>query len=179
MTSPDDVVGIDLSLTATGVAAGDGTLHAVTSKPPTQDTLAGRAARLDGIIDDILTTWPISAGALVVIEAPSLGQGARSGQVHERGGLWWSFVCWCFRCDITVTAIPPATLKKFATGSGVAQKADMRMALYKRAGLDIADDNQVDAWWLREAGLHLTGQPTLNLPKTHVDAIAKHALVAA
>ena len=74
--------------------------------------------------------------------------------------------------------IPAATLKKFATGSGNAGKPDMRMELYKRAGLDLKDDNQVDAWWLRALGHELLGDPIVALPKTHTDALGKLTLPA-
>ena len=70
---------------------------------------------------------------------------------------------------VTVTA---ATLKKFATGRGNATKPDMRMALYQRAGIDLRDDNQVDAWWLRQLGLHLLEDPErMELPQTHLAAL--------
>ena len=66
------------------------------------------------------------------------------------------------------------TLKKFATGNGAAKKPDLRMALYRRAGVDVADDNQVDAWWLRQAGLQHLGDPdAVPLPQTHLSALDK------
>lgn len=69
--------------------------------------------------------------------------------------------------------VSPSALKKFATGKGNAAKADMRMALYQRAGLDVPDNDQVDAWWLRQWGLHLTSNPAaVTLPKTHLAAMA-------
>ena len=61
----------------------------------------------------------------------------------------------------------------------LATKPDMRMALYQRAGLDERDDNRVDAWWLRQVGLHLLGDPdALNLPKTHLAALDKIRRIA-
>jgi hypothetical protein len=69
--------------------------------------------------------------------------------------------------------VTPATVKTFATGKGNATKPDMRMSLYQRTGLDIRDDNQVDAWWLRALGCHLLGTPLLDLPKTHLRALDK------
>lgn len=75
---------------------------------------------------------------------------------------------------VPFTVVTAASLKKFATGSGNAGKADMRMELYKRTGVDIRDDNQVDATWLRQIGLHLTHHPdALALPKAHTDALLK------
>ena len=71
---------------------------------------------------------------------------------------------------ITVT---PATLKKYATGSGNATKSDMRMALYQRTGLDLRDDNQVDAWWLRAIGCDLAAEPIVSLPAGQRSALAK------
>lgn len=52
----------------------------------------------------------------------------------------------------------------------------MRMALYRRAGLDIRSDDEVDAFWLRQAGLVRQGHPdALALPKVQtavLDGIA-------
>jgi Holliday junction resolvasome RuvABC endonuclease subunit len=78
-----------------------------------------------------------------------------------------------------VLTVPPATLKKYATGKGTATKADMRMALYQRVGIDLRDDNQVDAYWLHALGHHLLGEPLVvmpKLPKAHVAALDKLTL---
>lgn len=61
-----------------------------------------------------------------------------------RGALWTVAIC-------PVACVPVGTLKKFATGSGAADKADMSAALYhkfpqtKNNGWD---DNAIDAIWL-------------------------------
>lgn len=76
--------------------------------------------------------------------------------------------------DVPYATVPAATLKKFATGKGNATKADMRMELFKRTGLDLRNDNEVDAYWLRQIGLHLLADPdAIALPKTHLDALQK------
>ena len=164
------IIGIDPSLTGTGVAAAEG-LHTITSKPGPNPSLVSRSARLNAIvraIDDRTMTVD-----LVVIEAPSLAQKSQAGTL-DRNGLWWLIVDRLHTKGIAVVEVTPSTLKKFATGKGNATKPDMRMALDQRAGLDCRDDNQVDAWWLRQVGLHLTDHPDrIALPQTHTIALAK------
>jgi hypothetical protein len=53
--------------------------------------------------------------------------------------------------------VSAATLKKFATSSGRADKAAMRAAWLKHMGEDNPRDDEVDAAWLRTLGLYLTG----------------------
>ncbi|MBP9920147.1 MAG: hypothetical protein KBF43_16340 [Dermatophilaceae bacterium] len=174
-----NVLGIDPSLTGTGVAHAEGLLT-ITSKP--DDTLTGRRNRLGGIVhqlDDVVLgvkPWRFERTPdLVVIEAPSLAQHSQAGTL-DRNGLWWLIVDRLLILGIPTVEVAPSTLKKFATGKGNATKADMRMALFQRAGLDVRDDNQVDAWWLRQVGLHLLDDmDAITLPKTHADALAKVA----
>ena len=68
--------------------------------------------------------------------------------------LWSSLrtaVWLAFSSEVTIECVPVTTLKKFATGSGAADKAAMQKHLFlqfpewKNAGLD---DNGVDALWL-------------------------------
>jgi Holliday junction resolvasome RuvABC endonuclease subunit len=163
-----NVIGIDPSLTGTGMASVDGDLSTITSKPH-GDTLTDRHDRLLDIIADALPLRddPVD---LVVIEAPSLGQ-SRQGGTLDRNGLWWLLIHELHLAHHTVLDVPPATLKKYATGKGNATKPDMRMALFQRAGIDCRDDNQVDAWWLRALGHHVLGQPLVDLPKAHTAAL--------
>lgn len=167
------VVGLDLSLTGTGLAIGD---RLVTIKSePNGKTLTDRRARLMRIvaaIEDNLADPIPAPPRLVVIEAPAFSR--TTGHHHDRSGLWWLVVEGFYAAGVPVVEVTPTALKRFATGKGVASKSDMRMALFKRAGLDVADDNQVDAAWLRQIGLHLTGQQAaLPLPQTHLAALTK------
>jgi hypothetical protein len=72
--------------------------------------------------------------------------------------------------------VAPATLKVYATGNGRADKADMRVELLKRTGLDVRDDNAVDARWLWYLAHDLLGQPVMGLPQTHRRALDKLTL---
>ena len=77
-------------------------------------------------------------------------------------------------CGVPFVTVPPATLKKYATGKGNATKADMRMAWYQRAGDDVRDDNQVDALWLRQIGLAILGDPAaITMPQVNRTALMK------
>lgn len=153
------VVGLDLSMTATGIADDDG--HTSTIKPRTSGDrrlveIAANAA-LAAIGSDLAVIEdlpPIRAYALGIL-----------GMVH--GAVRTALL----GQGVPYALVPPMTLKKYATGKGNADKTAMALALYKRAGLELADDNQVDAWWLRAAGLQLLGEPLVQLPAVQVAAL--------
>lgn len=172
------IIGIDPSLTETGIATNDGldiiqSLPAGNSLGARHNRLSTIVHQIDNIVLGVLTDT--ARADLVVIEAPSMGS-TRQVQASgvDRNGLWWLIVQRLYTLTIPVVDVPPATLKKFATGKGNATKPDMRMALYQRAGLDCRNDNKVDAWWLRQVGLHLRQSPhRIDLPKTHLVALDK------
>jgi Holliday junction resolvasome RuvABC endonuclease subunit len=157
------VLGVDPSLTATGLALPDGSL-----------TLAGGAAalgdrRLRAIYDVVVTEATLQRAQLAVIEdLPTHAHGAGiTGMVQGVVRLA------LLQARVPYALVPAATLKKYATGDGGAGKPDMRMALYKRTGIDERDDNLVDAWFLRAAGLERLGVPAIKMPAAQVAALDK------
>lgn len=161
------VVGLDISLTGTGIAT-----------PTTADTITPGGRRgieriqyiRDCILGDLLDHEP----DLVVIEGPSYG--SQGGQAHDRAGLWWAVRLLCVEAyPVPVAVVPPATLKRYATGRGNADKAAMAVAAYKRLGRELADDNRVDALWLRAAGMDHLGHPLAPMPATHRAALDRVA----
>lgn len=162
------VVGLDPSLTGLGLATPDG-LSTISSKPA-GDQIAARAERLVTMADKVARRIPDDS--LVVIEGPAYSRQLGAGH-HLSAGLWWVLAVELTHRGHALIEVSPSALKKFATGKGNATKPDIRMALYQRAGLDVRDDDQADAWWLRQVGLHLVGDPdALSLPKTHLAVLA-------
>lgn len=165
------VLALDLSISATGIARPDGTLTTYRPDSTGDQRLYDIAAKIEKVALDVA---PDLSDLLVVIEdLPTHARAAGiTGMVH--GAVRPILIAW----DISYLTVPPATLKTYATGRGNAPKPDMRMELYKRTGLDVPDDNQVDAAWLRHLALDLAGQPELDLPQTHRRALTKLALPA-
>lgn len=153
------VVGLDLSMTATGICGPDG--ETVTVKT--------RAVSDRRLVDIANAAYEISKGCdLAVIEdLPTHAKSAGiTGMVHGavRAAL--------LGVGIPYVLITPASLKKYATGKGNAGKPDMAVAAFKRAGLEFGDDNQVDAWWLRAMALDYYGEPPVAVPQVQRAALA-------
>lgn len=159
------VVGIDPSLSATGIAHWNGQLD---TRPPRKG-LTG-VDRIRDIRAQLITV--AQSAHLVVIEGPAYSRQLGAGH-HEAAGLWWAIVDIVHTRDIPYAVVPPTTLKKYATGRGNAAKPDMRMALYRRTGVDVGDDNEVDAAWLRAMGLDRLGAAEFAVPKAQRDALGK------
>ncbi len=158
------VVGLDLSITATGVATDEGTF---TISPRSKGD-----ARLREIVDALDPHLAAVCNDLIVMEGPVLRSSAALALGMLHGAL---------RYDLSLSTTPylvvaPATLKKYATGKGNATKPDMAVAAYKRTGVEFADDNQCDAAWLRWLGLDLLGAAAFELPASHRAALDKLAL---
>jgi Holliday junction resolvasome RuvABC endonuclease subunit len=155
------VVGLDLSMTATGIAERDGRTY--TYNP---------GVKGDHRLTSIRKAVGLAVGQgvdLVVIEDAVV----RSPAAVELGMVHGVVRPSLLAVGVRYVLIAPATLKKYATGKGNATKPDMRMALYQRMGIDLRDDNQVDATWLRYAGLQLLGEPVVQLPASQVAALDK------
>jgi len=147
------IVGLDLSLTGTGIATEDGEQLAAFPK------LRG-LERIVSIRDAVLKET--SNADLVVIEDYAFSRAA--SHAHELGELGGVVKVALREEGIAVVLVGPSALKKWATGKGNATKPDMRMARLKRTGVDERDDNKNDAWWLRQLALYAYGDESLHLP---------------
>ncbi|GAA2346584.1 hypothetical protein [Dactylosporangium salmoneum] len=160
------VRGLDFSLTSTGVAGNTG--WADTLKPPAKLRGHDRMAWLLERVAD-----HCRGVDLVVVEGPSYGnQGAqRQSGHHERAGLWWMATHALWKAGIPVAVAPPASVKKFATGSGNAAKDAMVLAAARRFPWFDGDNNACDALWLCAAGAAWLGVPMVDLPKAQLTAL--------
>lgn len=157
------VVGLDLSIAATGIAWANGYLHTVdTARACTPDH------RLGVILGSVRQVLSDGADLVVVEDLPTHARAAGiTGMVH--GVIRWYLI----EQGIPYALVTPASLKKYATGRGNATKADMRLELFKRMDEDVRDDNQVDAWWLRAMGLDAVGEPLVAMPALNRVALEK------
>jgi Holliday junction resolvasome RuvABC endonuclease subunit len=147
------VIGLDLSLTATGICLPDGTTHTIKTNAKDGD------ARLLHIAHTLANALAPGADLAVVEDLPVHAKSAGiTGMVHgvARAAL--------LEAGIPYALVVPATLKKYATGKGNGDKTPMAIAALKRANREFGDDNQCDAAWLRWAGLDWLGHAEFELP---------------
>ena len=164
------VVGLDLSLTSTGIAwldlddrnHGCATIH---TEPDHADPMHG--ARLE-IIKNSVWYAIRDADHVVVEDLPNGAKGvAYTARVH-------AIVGWMLARDrIPYTLVPPATLKMFALGKGVGTKTEMTLAASRRLGYEGHSDDESDALWLAHLGAHLLGHPAVDLPRSEERRVGK------
>lgn len=160
------MIGIDPSISGTGVAQHDGSLHTI--KTTLKEGDGERLLKLYRELGTLMRVEMVKAEFAVIEDLPTHAMSAGlTGRAQ--GIVRMTLAQW----DTPYVAIPPATLKKFACGKGNAKKDVMRQAWLEFSGLDNADDNQVDAAWLRQIGLHLKGE-TVNLPPEQLAAVDKY-----
>lgn len=166
-----NVVGLDPSLSGTGVAEHDGTT--TTLRPPMGPDEP--CARLKWISKEIIQrAWiPTDLGwdrALVAIEGFSYASKGRG--LLDLAGLGWLIRVELHSHTIPYAEIAPSTLKKYATGSGNASKAEVLVAAVQRLGYTGASTDEADAAFLRAAALdHYTGGEVCHVPKKNRAAL--------
>lgn len=151
------VMGLDVSITKTGYALPDGTTG-VSKSSITKKHGDRRLANLYEEIYSLLVEHEVTH--VITEDLPINGKGA-GGTGQAVGAVRLALQ----QLGVPYVKVVPATLKKYATDSGRADKMDMHEALppeVKRAipiGSDTSGwDDRVDAWWLRHMGLNKLGQ---------------------
>jgi crossover junction endodeoxyribonuclease RuvC len=166
------VVGLDMSMTGTGIACYVGfetwDLHTIQSSGHLTDSLYRRADRLTFLQHSILAHILDPARAdLVVVEAPAFA--SKSGHMHDRSGLWWLVIHSCRSLGIPVAEVAPKGRAKYGTGLGNASKDTVLAAAVRRyADAPIRNNNEADAVILAAMGLRHLGTPVeTSLPVVH------------
>lgn len=181
-----NILGIDLSLNATGLAmltiddtlpdfSQDGgrqkVLHPLTPAQyyqgclivprSTDDTLG----RWEDVLCPILA-WAMEAHAVFIEGYAFSANTAYHNAIVEMGGILRYHLR---KLEHVPIEIAPASLKKFLTGHGNAQKPEM-LAAVQRLGLPIEDHNMADAFGLAQLGHALTAD-VCNLPRYQREVI--------
>ena len=150
------ILGIDPSLTATTYCR----LGEKTHSFGTITTKLKGVERLLFIEEQLQTAVTVDKLDLICLEGYAYARPNQAHQIGELGGairklLWLSKIPW--------VEIAPAAVKKFATGKGNADKNLVLMNIYKRWGVECANDNQADAYALAKIGWELV-EPSDCLP---------------
>lgn len=163
------VIGLDLSLSSTGVACSLGWTERIRIRPDG----SSRFTRMRWIKAAVMEH---ARGAdLVVVEGPSFASPS-TGQAghHERAGLWWFVMDGIDAAGLRWLEVPPTTLKKYATGRGNAGKDEVLAAAVRRFGhIEVRGNDEADALWLAAIGVDLLGQPMVELPAVNRSALVK------
>jgi crossover junction endodeoxyribonuclease RuvC len=172
------VIGIDPSLTATGVCWPDGSTEVI-KWPGTG------VERLVNVYRRTCDWWETAVLAgqrpLVVLEGYSMGSARQQSHAHGLGELGGVLRLALAHCCVDFIDVPPACVKKYATGKGNANKDLVRDAARDRLGLPAGvTSDECDAAWLRQIGLALLFDPlAVEVPKLHREALHKLQAVAA
>jgi len=110
---------------------------------------------------------------VVAIEGYAFGaKGQAIYQIGELGGI---IRFWLYQHSITTVEVPPATLKKYATGSGNAGKDAMLAAAIRRFHLGEGHDenNEADAYLLWAMAREAYGGPIAKVPADQAACVHK------
>lgn len=176
MRTPGLVVGIDLSLTATGVAAfGESTtpLAATIKTNPDDGTVYGFMERCRKIATGIASSVGYVTPDLVVIEG--LSYASKSSSIDKIHASWWVVQdALEGGCDWPAAhRITPSQRAKYATGKGNASKDAVLIETVKRyPHLNIRNNNEADAVILAAMGMRALGRPVeASLPQANLDSV--------
>lgn len=173
-------IGIDISLTRTGVAyvgdPRDGGVETYHFGRPGKrnETLMERLERLQLIVSGIFFSLAdqMEYPQLACIEDVAFG--TPGGSTTDRSALWWMVVQMLTRQGIPVVAINVSKVKIYATGRGNKhEKDEVMLAIVRRyPDAPIQNNDEADATVLAMMGARLLERPYEDsLPQTHLRAM--------
>ncbi|MFF6931552.1 hypothetical protein [Streptomyces californicus] len=175
---PYTVIGLDPSLTATGIASTRGWCEVIgyrkaRTKDPgiTQLPHTERLTAMRNLVNQVITA--IGQPDLVVIELPAVSRSG--GGAHERGWFWWQLYNQLHNTQIPIGLLSPNQRALYATGKGNAGKGAVIDQVSRRfpAWSTDGNDNAADAVTLMAAGADWLGHPITPMPQTHRNALTK------
>ena len=156
------VIGLDLSLTETGIAYNLDFTGILTPKG------INGAKRLVSIREGVLSAC--KGADLVSMEGYAYGAKNQREALGELGGVVKVAL---YEAGIPYMTVPPTVIKKVATGKGTAPKEAVLVAAVKRLNYGGANHNESDASWARQIGLLKLGISEVELPKASIEAAEK------
>ena len=162
----ENIVGLDLSLTCTGIAVYNTTDDGITTKVVKTSSKDSDVCRYSKIHSDTLHEYAFSS--IVFIEGYSFGSFSKSSSMSKLIELGGIIKYDLDNRDIPFVIVPPTVLKKFITGKGNAKKEDVKLGVYKKFGREFKTSDEADAFALVVLGIKY-----LNIPSKYSDHITK------
>lgn len=167
---PPHVVGLDLSMTSSGVCTfsldymTDGlkvTTSAIKSQPApaAQRTANTRARRLGEIVREIRRAIVNVRPEIGVVESPVPNRRMKSAMLLERGAIYWMTLELLDYYGIEIVEVAPRERALYATGDGSADKVSVAASMVAEHGREFATDDECDAFVLALIGARLLGKP--------------------
>lgn len=188
MTRLATFAGLDLSLTAAGVAiVGVGTddhwfgfteNHGYALKEP---TLEDKLTRIDFVRDAVLGSLDSLGFRPDLLAIEEMPYGASGAAVHQLAALWMDVIRGVRDRGIPYILVNVSKLKIYATGQGnKVGKDEVMLAIARRyRDVEIHDNNEADAFGLAAMAARLSGRPLEEkLPDTHTRALKDLVLPA-
>ena len=166
MNLNDCIIGIDLSLTSTGVATSTETFSIATK-------LRGME-RLEYIEREVSNLLLGSDCPVVAIEGYAMAK--HGSHAHAQGELGGIIRLLMHKNKVPYIDIPPTNRAKFATGKGNAGKSEVVSTISAITGIiwsGSGADDECDAWVLREMVACKLGQSSFTWTKKSLDALDK------
>ncbi|MEE2041256.1 crossover junction endodeoxyribonuclease RuvC [Nocardiopsis sp. CT-R113] len=164
---PRPVLGLDLAAVKSGYAvlhAGEILAVGTITAPPAageKRTAEDNMHRLDVVTHMVEVLLDRYRPGLAVLE--DYAPGAKGSAAHRLAEISGAVRLACRRRAVPLALVGVRQVKQYATGSGTAAKSTMAVALYKRTGLELSED-EVDAWWIAAMGADHLGHPPAVLP---------------
>lgn len=162
-------IGLDLSMTSTGVAAVTPrpryiahphvarVTRAIKSKPaPIAERTANvRARRLGDIVREIERDVKSHRPDIAVVESPVPNRRMKSAMLLERGAIYWATLNMLDYYGIPIYECAPTQRALWATGDGAADKMSVAASMVTEHGIEFETDDECDAFVLALIGLSL------------------------
>jgi Holliday junction resolvasome RuvABC endonuclease subunit len=160
------LIGLDLSLTSTGIS--------INEQTSTVNTKTRGAERLHIISSEIINKCLEFNVYCAVIEGYSFA--SRNSQAHSIGELGGAVRMRLWENGIPFVDVPPTCRAKFATGKGNAGKGEVISSVSAKTGIIFSGaggDDECDAWLLEQMAISYLGISNYSWPEMHLSALSK------
>jgi Holliday junction resolvasome RuvABC endonuclease subunit len=160
------LIGLDLSLTSTGVS--------INGETSIISTKARGAERLHIVSSGILDLCTSKKIACAIIEGYSFA--SRNSQAHSIGEMGGAVRMRLWENGIPYVEVPPTCRAKFATGKGNAGKSEVVSSISAKTGIIFSGaggDDECDAWLLEQMGLTYLDKSKYQWSEASISSLAK------